>query len=162
MMIHHVIPKHEWKKRFGNLVGINATDNQVNLTTEQHVQVHLLLYELNGHLYDKIAYLGLSKQIGREEAQRQASSIANKGRQSGLGKKFALGYKHTEEVKRRISDSLKGKKFSAIYKQRLSNALIGRPKVRVTCPHCEYQSDAANMKRWHLSKCKGAPNGNQN
>ena len=48
MAIHHIIPKHEWKARFGDLEGFDALDNLVNLTTEQHSQAHALLYEMIG------------------------------------------------------------------------------------------------------------------
>jgi len=36
---HHVIPRHEWKARFGNLEGVNAPENKVRLTREQHAHV---------------------------------------------------------------------------------------------------------------------------
>jgi hypothetical protein len=54
--IHHIIPKHEWLKRFGSLNGVNATDNTVNLTLAQHAQVHLFLYEINNDVNDLLAH----------------------------------------------------------------------------------------------------------
>lgn len=101
---HHVIPRHEWKARFGNVRGLNAQDNLVNLTTEQHAQVHRLLVELNGCQYDNIAALTISKQIGSEEAQRRAASFAN------TGKKRALGVKRTAEQNAARSEFMLGNK----------------------------------------------------
>jgi len=54
--LHHVIPKHEWLERFGNLNGVNAKDNVVRLTLSQHAEVHLLLYELNHNDHDLLAH----------------------------------------------------------------------------------------------------------
>lgn len=81
MAIHHIIPKHEWKARFGNLKGFNAPDNTVDLYTEQHGQVHLHYFNEITHIeYDRIAGLAILKQIGKEEAQRLATIKANSGR----------------------------------------------------------------------------------
>lgn len=97
---HHIIPKHEWKRRFGSLSGVNSPDNLVHLTTEQHANVHKLLYELNGSKYDLIAHEVLSGQIGHEEA------IIEAGREANLGKK------KSEEFKRKQSQRMIGRKIS--------------------------------------------------
>lgn len=54
--LHHIIPKHEWLERFGNMNGVNAKDNTVRLTLSQHAEVHLLLYELNHNESDLLAH----------------------------------------------------------------------------------------------------------
>lgn len=79
---HHIIPRHEWRTRFGNLIGFNSPDNWVWLTLEQHIQAHRLLWELNGCEFDRVAFLGLSGSIGKEEIIRIISSLnglANRG-----------------------------------------------------------------------------------
>lgn len=125
---HHVIPRHEWKARFGNVRGLNAQDNLVNLTTEQHAQVHRLLLELNGSQYDNIAALSISKLIGAEEAQKRAASFANKG------KKRALGVKRTVEQNAARSEFMRGnkncvgRKSSDRQKAAASKASLGRKK----------------------------------
>lgn len=72
---HHVIPRHEWKVRFGNLKGFNAPDNIVYLTIEQHSQAHQFLFELNHKHDDFVAWKVLSGQMtipdGRELMRRQ-------------------------------------------------------------------------------------------
>jgi hypothetical protein len=100
-MIHHIIPKHEWKKRFGNIKGVNSIDNLIELTVQQHAQVHALLYEINGEEYDRIASITLSGLIGQEEAMKLTSSCTMMGNKHCLGKKNSLGYRHTEEFKRK-------------------------------------------------------------
>lgn len=78
---HHIIPFHEWRHRINQKAtrsnkDFNKYDNVVWLTLDQHIHVHQLLYELNGNCYDKIAYLALSGQIGKEEATRLAHRAA--------------------------------------------------------------------------------------
>lgn len=72
---HHIIPRHEWKRRFGNLKGFNAPDNIVWLTIAQHAQVHQLLHELHNRHEDFVAWKVLSGQMtiteGREFMRRE-------------------------------------------------------------------------------------------
>jgi hypothetical protein len=125
---HHIIPRHEWKVRFGNLIGFNAPDNTVYLTIEQHAQAHLLLHELHGCEYDLIASQTLSGQIGKEEAYKRAVSIAN------TGNKYTLGLKRSEEQRLRHSVFMMGKTpwnkgksgmYSEGYKQKISAGGMG-------------------------------------
>lgn len=112
MQIHHIIPKHEWKIRFGSLDGFNGKDNKILLTVGQHAEAHRWLWEHNGSVLDKIAYLALSGQITNEEAIRRASSAANKGVAKAPEHRRVLrerqtGKKHSLETRRKMSDSHK-------------------------------------------------------
>ncbi len=111
---HHIIPKHEWKKRFGSLEGFNAPDNIVYLTVEQHAQAHHLLFELNGYEYDRIAYQALSGMIGKEELIRQVMIAANTGKPKSL------------EYRAKMSEAHKGKTFSLEHRAKMSVAQRGR------------------------------------
>jgi len=75
---HHIIPRHAWKLRFGNLKGFNAPDNKVILAVEQHAQAHQLLYELHGKTEDFIAWKALSGSINITEAQYAAICLGGK------------------------------------------------------------------------------------
>lgn len=123
---HHVIPRHEWRTRFGNLDGFNAPDNKVRLTKPQHAHVHWLLYELNGNPYDLLAYKGLSGQCTMSEASKEAERIgkligarlgglAHKGRKCSPEELVRLrtqnlGRKHTIESRANMGFSRLGKK----------------------------------------------------
>jgi hypothetical protein len=62
--IHHIVPKH--------MGGTDDPSNLIELDVEEHAEAHRKLYEEYGNEYDRIAWLGLSKQIDLTEAQRLA------------------------------------------------------------------------------------------
>jgi len=58
-----------------------------------------------------------------------------------------------------------GKKiiFSDAHKENLSRALMGkesatkgRPRPKLTCPHCGLEGGVGSMGRWHFDRCKNA------
>lgn len=110
---------------FGNLKGINSFDNVVELTTEQHALAHKFLYELHGDENDRIAYLGISGQIGREEAKRLATIAANVGNKYSFGKRNGLGYRHNEVAKERIEATSLGRRHTTEARERISKARVG-------------------------------------
>ena len=70
--VHHIIPQY--------LGGTNDPSNLVELTVEEHAEVHRLLYEQHGNWQDYCAWQALSGRIGKEEALRMAQGMANKGK----------------------------------------------------------------------------------
>jgi L-lactate utilization protein LutC len=168
---HHVIPRHEWKSRFGNVRGLNAQENLVNLTTEQHAQVHRLLVELNGSQYDNIAALSISKQIGKEEAHRLAASFANTGKKRALGVKRTaeqnaarvefmkgnqarLGMKNSQKQKDAAGAIWRGKKIPESQVRKMILSKTGVTYSKVTCPRCQKVGGRNAMKRYHFERCR--------
>lgn len=116
--IHHMIPKH--------MGGTNDPSNLVELTVEEHAEAHRKLYEQYKKIEDKIAYLGLLKQIGQEEILLEKSKLGGK-RNKGIPKtaehkinisKNAAGgvTEHTTKIKKIISDKMKNNKNSSNHK----------------------------------------------
>lgn len=137
MAKHHIIPKHEWKARFGNLKGINTSDNLVNLTTEQHAQVHEHYYTEITHLEgDRIASLFISRLIGKEEAIRQTIVASNKARKGekrspewcAFISAFHKGRVKTPEHCKNISLSKIGIKHTEEWKQKISKIMTGKKR----------------------------------
>lgn len=89
---------------------------------------------------------------------------------------------HSDEIKKKISESMKGKKPSELNKVNRLLACLGRkqsdeekekraqklrglkrseefklrmkkPKQKVECPHCNKVGGLASMKRWHFDNC---------
>jgi len=143
-MRHHIIPKHEWKKRFGNLKGVNTKENLVWLTLQQHIQAHELLFELNGFIGDKWAVSFLSGRLGKEELlkeicrenQKKASTYwkGRKRRPWTTEEKFArselyrgsknpfFGRNHTEESRKLNSDAHVGVVLPFETRQKMSES----------------------------------------
>jgi len=160
---HHIIPKHEWKRRFGNLKGFNAPDNVVRLTIEQHADAHRWLWEEYGNENDKLAWQMMVGQIGKEELQRGLARITGK---KNRGRKFTpeqnaakslllrgnlrgLGYKHTEEWRKKHSETMRGNTHTLgiTFKQKTS-----------ICPHCGINGGGGALKRYHFDNCKEKEN----
>jgi len=105
---HHIIPKH--------MGGTDDPSNLVELSVEEHSLAHKLLYEEFGKRQDKLAWLGLSKQIDREEIFLLSSAIGGNNNKN---------IPKTESHKRKISKSLIGNKHSDETKQKISSKMIG-------------------------------------
>jgi group I intron endonuclease len=62
-----------------------------------------------------------------------------------IGNKYGLGYKHTLEAKRKISDAGKGRKHSNVTKSKMSMAALGR----VMSPETKEKLRLANIGKLH-------------
>jgi hypothetical protein len=54
------------------------------------------------------------------------------------------GKNKSEETRKKLSDSLKGKK----------SKLIGIKREKIKCPHCNKEGGSGVMQRWHFDNCK--------
>lgn len=122
---HHIIPFHEWKRRINpkdkrTNKAFNAPDNVVELTLEQHIQAHELLFEINGSKLDHIATATMRGQIGKEEAIRLAGLVAN------VGKKRSVEWKQHRSNLMKGNKNTIGKKISEKQKQEHSKFMMGK------------------------------------
>jgi len=95
---HHIIPKH--------IGGTNEPSNIVELSIEDHATAHKILYEKYGRWQDRVAWLSLSGIMKDEERIYEILKNSNPG-----------GYKHTEEIKQKLSQMRLGEK----------NPMYGKP-----------------------------------
>lgn len=128
---HHIIPKHQG--------GTDDPSNLVELTVEQHAEVHRLLFEQHGRLQDKIAWLALSGRIGQEEILRMKQGLGMKGKKhtpEAIAKMQQSCAKRTQRQKengvldqanKKRSESHKGKKKSTEHIANWSAARKGHP-----------------------------------
>jgi len=119
---HHIIPKH--------IGGTDDDSNLIELTIEEHANAHRLLYEQYGRMEDKLAWMGLSGQIGKDEILRQIA-MAQKGKKKpeGFGEKisaFRKAFKYSEESKLKMSLAKRGKKLSEKHRMKLVIAQTGK------------------------------------
>jgi hypothetical protein len=100
---HHITPKH--------MGGTDDPSNIVKLTISEHAEAHRKLFEEHGSKFDYIAYMALSNQIGKEEANFLKMLGPKNWTESGMkslrehakkrkGEKNPFyGKNHTEETK---------------------------------------------------------------
>ena len=72
---------------------------------------------------------------------RAANAAAKRGRRQS-----------PEQVAARVAKNT-GKIRSLASRQKIRDALIGRPHVQVVCPQCGQTGGASIMKRWHFAHC---------
>ena len=119
--IHHKIPRHAG--------GTNEPENLVELTVEEHAEAHRLLYEKHGREEDRIAWLGLSAQIGKEE---MVSLLASLGGQLGKEKLYDWHKKISGSSYEEIYGEEKAAKLKADRSARFSgdkNPQFGIPRT---------------------------------
>jgi hypothetical protein len=69
---------------------------------------------------------------------------------SSLGKKCPKSPEH----KKKLAESKTGYVVSAVTKLKMSESRTGYKHPLVSCIYCRVSGGLANMKRWHLTKCK--------
>jgi len=106
---HHIIPKHAG--------GTNDPSNLIELTIEEHAEAHRLLYETYGRWQDRVAWLSLSGIMTNQERIYEILKNSNPG-----------GYKHSEEIKKQLSEMRKGNK-NPMFGKVAANSGIKRPGI---------------------------------
>lgn len=112
--------------------------------------------------------ISLISELGRKD---QGTGILRNMTNGGDGAPGRI-YNHVSETKQKISAALKGKSkkpFTEEHKAKMSESALKRgprdfteehkknmrkPKIRATCPHCNTESGANVIKRYHLENCK--------
>jgi len=104
---------------------------------------------------------------------KQTESHKEKIRKANVGKTLTektkekisqtlTGKKHTSEQKKAKSARQKGKPKSPAWiakmigrkNPKISIALAGVPKPKITCPHCGITGGIGSIKRWHFDNCR--------
>lgn len=155
--IHHKIPA-SWG-------GSDHPSNLVRLTYRQHFTAHHLLARLCGGSMWAAFFLMCGNEQGDTKrdyrvTQRQYQTAriesANYSRAANQGNQHCKGRTYTEELRSKISRSLKGYKQTPEHSAKIAAATKARMNNRpmVTCPHCGLTSRSVRMKRYHFDNCK--------
>ena len=110
--IHHIKPRH--------MGGTDDPSNLIEVTIEEHAELHFALYLEHGMMGDWIAFHMLSgkttdsewarKEAMRDYFRRNVVSVETRKKMSEAAKR-RIRKPFTEEAKRNISKALKGKRF---------------------------------------------------
>lgn len=153
---HHIIPRH--------MGGTDDPDNIIELTVEEHALAHKELYEKYGKEEDRIAWLGLSGQIGKEEIIHYKSTLgALKANANGAHLKGNAIHvermkndpEYNAEVRRKQSkpksntENYKGPK-SEEHRENMRKAALKRE--RFPCSKCGKGFTKANLNK-HEKSC---------
>lgn len=138
--IHHIIPKH--------IGGTDEPSNLVELTLEEHIEVHRKMYEEHGRWQDYCAWQALSGRIGQEEILRMKQGMANKGRKRTPEQKERI---RQAALKRSERQRLDGTLEKANKKR--SEKMTGVPKSKEAVENWK-QSRKNNNKSWHTVETK--------
>ena len=164
---HHIIPKH--------MGGSDDPSNLIELTIEEHAEAHKKLWEQHGRWQDKVAWMGLSNMLGKEEIIKEVISNTNKNKivteeTRNKLRMINIGKTLSEKTKKKMSFSKKGipkseiwKKNASLRRMGINNPMYGKPLSiemkqklykTLTCPKCNKTMTIGNYNRWkHGETC---------
>lgn len=88
------------------------------------------------------------------EETKKRMSESQKGKPGLVGENNPFyGKTHTDETKRKMSESAKNKP-PITDETRQKLRCKKKPRPTLQCPHCEKYGDASGMRRWHFDNCK--------
>ena len=111
---HHIVPRHAG--------GTDDPSNLVEVSVEQHAELHLALYLEHGYVEDWVAAMALSGQISNDKARRIATASSNKNRvwtdemrqnaaAGSRGNSNAKGHIPSTEIREQWSQKRKGRRW---------------------------------------------------
>ena len=144
---HHIVPKH--------MGGTDDPSNLIKLTIEEHAAAHKKLWEDFGNEYDRIAWLGLSNMIDKQEvifltmsengkrnSWHMNKSYKNKDQQRNKAlKMWQMSGMHEHLSQKRKEQSANGK-----------NPMQGKQQKKVCCLKCQ-NIISVNGLKLHQQKC---------
>ena len=95
--------------------GTDRPENLIEVTVEEHAELHRELYEKYGKRQDKLAWLAISSQIGQEEIWIERSSMGGENNK---------GVPKSPEHRRKLSEALEGHLLSEERRVNISKAMI--------------------------------------
>ena len=138
--IHHIIPKH--------MGGTDDPSNLIEVTVEEHIEIHRKLYEQHGKWQDYCAWQALSGRIGQEEILRMKQGMANKGRKRTPEQKERIRLAALKRSERQRLDGT----LERTNKKR-SEKMTGVPKSKEAIENWK-QSRKNNNTDWHTKETK--------
>ena len=129
---------------FGGEGGSRPMSEYVKKKVSKRMKGKISVKDVHGNFYqvsrDDPRYLS-GELVGVNKGIKPSKETLTKLSEARKGNKNRLGIKHSEEMKKIISE-------------RTSKALKGKKKKVVCCPHCGKSGGEGNMKRYHFNNCK--------
>lgn len=146
---HHIIPKC--------MEGTDDISNLVALPPRAHFIAHYLLYRAypdNIKLAQAFGMMLANNPKQNRVCSSRMYEIARTARSSALKDKPRPEWvKEKLRVPKKSNINYKKPK-SEKHSLNISQALKGKKKEKISCPHCNSQGQPSNMYRWHFDNCK--------
>lgn len=154
--LHHITPRC--------LGGTDEKNNLVLLTGREHFIVHHLLIKIYPHeIKLKFAFSAMCwKFHNKDKRDYRVTSIvyenARKSNQINIreinkGNSYTVGYKHTDEFKKKVSDRMIGVSFSDEHKAHISAASMGKKGTFTGRTHSEESKLKMRLKALNQKPC---------
>jgi hypothetical protein len=128
--------------------GTDEPSNLIEVTVEEHIEIHRKLYEQHGRWQDYCAWQALSGRIGQEEILRMKQGMANKGRKRTPEQKERIRLAALKRSERQRLDGT----LECINKKK-SEKMTGVPKSKEAIENWK-QSRKNNNTDWHTKETK--------
>jgi hypothetical protein len=154
--IHHIIPKH--------MGGTDEKNNLIEVTIEEHAELHRQLWKEFAHWEDELAWKGLSKMISKQEIISKVISETHKGKKvsEDTRKKMSeaspwKGKKRSKDTIQKMSEARKGKKLSADHVEKMKEIFSGEGNPMYGRTHSEDSRRKISMARQRTKGKKRGP-----
>ena len=158
---------HKGRKRANEIVDKIATANRgKKRTQEAKNKISKANYgkKRTQAVIDKIKIVSKTAMLGKSHSEDTKDKMSKKRMEHYNNYENRLKdsikaitfYQNNQNVRLKISESLKGKCKSISTKSKISETLKNKPKVE--CPYCKKCGSVSNMKQWHFDKCKELKN----
>ena len=162
------------------IFALNCMMNRHNETMKRYVPNSVVYEHLRKQLSKAHKIIGRTPEhiaaikrthIGKFVSLETRKKMSKAIKAAGPAGAAIKGSKRSNETRQKISQSRKGMKFSKEHRENLSKARKkikvspetgkkiseankGRPKLKLTCPHCGLTGGNSQMKRWHFTNCR--------
>jgi len=159
---HHLVPLHAG--------GADDPSNIVRVNPVMHAMLHKIRWEETGDKYDKLAWQGLTKMIGHDEAIIEVlREVGRRHFENGTALYERTSEKHSIDSRKggqtvyENNAGIYGMTAEARFDANSRGGKIGGKRgacvQRTTCPHCGKEGQLAAMSRCHFDKCNKKPQG---
>lgn len=101
-----------------------------------------------------ISTVHLGRVVSEKTKQKMRKPKSEQGRANIAKAHKESTYRPSAETKCKTSEALKGRIFTDEHRAKITAGLIGKPKAKIECPHCQKLASPAMSKRWHFDNCK--------
>jgi NUMOD3 motif len=149
----------KWGLYYSNLWNVVESNDWANLKEETGDARG----KLSAESRRKIADAGLGREpwnkgtkglVGYWKGKVRSDNDKEKISHGRKGKGLGHSRPHTNETIEKIKSARSLQIITEDHKKKIGDANRGKPKPKLTCPHCGLTGGASQLKQWHFDNCK--------